>query len=200
MGLFKGYYVGMQRRSNLYELEDDFDSHGTHTNPHLTAYNDLQGSKPPNNATHNSSDSYLLDLGNHTGMLPISQVSGLEEMARGLKYKGGWDASTGYPSGEEGDYWICSAAGEAGGVSFKPKDWIVWNPTNSVWDKIDNTDSVKTVNGVEPDASGNIAIDAGGGSLTSEVVDLFEAGETRQISLNLPILGMVETIYSLEEV
>ena len=48
-------------------------------NPHNTTYNSLSGVKPPNDATHNSSDEYLLDLANHEGVLPIEKISGFDE-------------------------------------------------------------------------------------------------------------------------
>jgi hypothetical protein len=156
----------------------------------------------PSNATANSSDATLLDRQNHTGTQPISTIEGLQTLLdnlnAGLSFQGDWDPTTGsYPPGTDGHYWIVSAPGEVSGVDYMPRDWIVWN--GIAWIKIDNTDRVKSVNGVEPDETGNIAIEAGG-SLQSETITSLSANETRQITLGLPILAIVENEYTLQEV
>lgn len=45
----------------------------------------------------------------------------------------------------EGVYFICQASGTFAGISFETGDWII--STGSKWEKIDNTDAVKSVNG-----------------------------------------------------
>lgn len=45
----------------------------------------------------------------------------------------------------EGVYFICQASGTFAGVSFETGDWII--STGAKWEKIDNTDTVKSVNG-----------------------------------------------------
>lgn len=45
----------------------------------------------------------------------------------------------------EGVYFICQASGTFAGVSFETGDWII--STGAKWEKIDNTDAVKSVNG-----------------------------------------------------
>lgn len=45
----------------------------------------------------------------------------------------------------EGVYFICQANGTFAGISFETGDWII--STGSAWEKIDNTDAVKSVNG-----------------------------------------------------
>ena len=45
----------------------------------------------------------------------------------------------------EGVYFICQASGTFAGNSFETGDWII--STGSAWEKIDNTDAVKSVNG-----------------------------------------------------
>lgn len=45
----------------------------------------------------------------------------------------------------EGVYFICQASGTFAGVSFETGDWII--STGSAWEKIDNTDAIKSVNG-----------------------------------------------------
>jgi len=72
----------------------------------------------------------------------------------GLNYQGVWNANTNSPllgnggaGGVKGDYYVVSVAGSTSidGISeWKIGDWIVNNGTT--WDKIDNTDSVTSVN------------------------------------------------------
>lgn len=45
----------------------------------------------------------------------------------------------------EGVYFICQASGTFAEISFETGDWII--STGSKWEKIDNTDAVKSVNG-----------------------------------------------------
>jgi len=71
----------------------------------------------------------------------------------GVMYKGTWNASTNSPtitssSGNKGDYYVVSVAGSTnidGITSWNIGDWIIFN--GSVWEKVDNTDLVSSVNG-----------------------------------------------------
>ncbi len=71
----------------------------------------------------------------------------------GVMYEGTWNASTNSPTitsstGNKGDYYVVSVAGSTtiDGISdWKVGDWIIFN--GSVWDKVDNTDAVSSVNG-----------------------------------------------------
>ena len=45
----------------------------------------------------------------------------------------------------EGVYFICQKSGTFAGISFETGDWII--STGAKWEKIDNTDAVKSVNG-----------------------------------------------------
>jgi len=85
------------------------------------------------------------------------KITELESLSNDLVYKGTWDASTGmYPTpASYGDWWIVSVDGSAGGLGYSAKDWIIHN--GSVFEKVDNTDSVKTVNNIAP-INGNITI------------------------------------------
>ncbi len=74
----------------------------------------------------------------------------------GLEYKGSYNANTNSPvltSSLKGDFYIVSVAGTLAGVSLDVGDHIVFNqdaasPINSaMFDKIDNTDAVASVNG-----------------------------------------------------
>jgi fructose-specific component phosphotransferase system IIB-like protein len=70
-----------------------------------------------------------------------------------LNYKGTWDAATNTPTltsgvGNKGDYYVVSVAGSTnldGITSWVIGDWAAFN--GAVWQKIDNTDSVTSVNG-----------------------------------------------------
>ena len=79
-----------------------------------------------------------------------NQVSAL---VGGVMYRGTWDASANSPTivsggGNKGDYYIVNVAGSTNvdGINdWKIGDWIIFNGT--VWDKVDNTDAVSSVNG-----------------------------------------------------
>ena len=192
------------------QIDTQLQGHVSLVNPHLTTYNSLEGSKPPNDATHNSADSYLLDRTNHSGTQAISTIEGLNDalnsMAGGLTYKGTFDASTGvYPSGENGWYYRCSVAGTVEGTEYMPGDWAMWNGVDT-FDKVDNTDQVSSFNG----RTGAITLTVqdiedtgftgGGAEVQTEVITNFVAGSSVQLnSSSLPIIGIIETIYYAEE-
>jgi len=70
-----------------------------------------------------------------------------------LVYRGTWNASTNTPTlvssvGTTGEYYVVSVAGNTnlnGITDWQVGDWAVFN--GSVWQKIDNTDAVQSVNG-----------------------------------------------------
>jgi hypothetical protein len=71
----------------------------------------------------------------------------------GLTYKGTWDASTNSPTltssvGTNGDYYVVSTAGSTnldGITDWQIGDWAIFNGT--VWQKIDQSNTVTSVNG-----------------------------------------------------
>jgi hypothetical protein len=83
------------------------------------------------------------------GQVPLSQIPPLGD----LNYQGAWNASTNTPTlasstGTKGYYYVVSVAGSTnlnGITDWQIGDWAVFN--GSVWQKIDNTDSVTSVNG-----------------------------------------------------
>ena len=87
-----------------------------------------------------------LDAG---GKVPTSQIPQMGD----LNYQGTWNASTNTPtltssSGTKGFYYVVSVAGSTNlnGINdWAVGDWAVFN--GSVWQKIDNTDLVTSVNG-----------------------------------------------------
>lgn len=68
-----------------------------------------------------------------------------------VSYQGTWDASAGTPptaTPDKGWYYIVTVAGStslSGITDWKVGDWAIYN--GAAWDKVDNTDSVVTVNG-----------------------------------------------------
>jgi len=70
-----------------------------------------------------------------------------------VNYKGTWDANANSPAlassvGTQGDYYVVNVAGTTNlnGISdWQIGDWAIFN--GSVWQKVDNTDAVTSVNG-----------------------------------------------------
>jgi hypothetical protein len=89
-----------------------------------------------------------LDAG---GTVPLSQIPA--SIQGGVSYQGSWNASTNTPTltssvGSKGYYYVVSVAGATnlnGITDWLPGDWAIYNGT--AWEKIDNTDSVASVNG-----------------------------------------------------
>jgi hypothetical protein len=86
-----------------------------------------------------------------SGTVPISQLPAA--VIGALSYQGTWNASTNTPTltssvGTKGYYYVVSVAGSTnlnGTTDWLVGDWAVYNGT--IWQKIDNTDSVTSVNG-----------------------------------------------------
>jgi hypothetical protein len=84
------------------------------------------------------------------GKVPISELPAA--VLGALNYQGTWDASTNTPTltssvGTKGYYYVVSVAGSTnlnGITDWLVGDWAVFN--GSVWQKVDNTDSVTSVN------------------------------------------------------
>jgi len=99
------------------------------------------------------------------GTVPLSQLPPLGD----LNYQGAWNANTNTPTltssvGTKGYYYVVSVAGTTnlnGITDWQVGDWAVFN--GSVWQKIDNTDAVTSVNGytgavvlTQPDIAGTV--------------------------------------------
>jgi hypothetical protein len=106
-----------------------------------------------------------------------NQISAL---VGGVMYEGTWNANTNSPTitsgtGSKGDYYVVSTAGATsidGITDWKIGDWIIFNGT--VWDKVDNTDAVSSVNGYTGTVSlvtGDVL--EGAGSLPSRPSQLY---------------------------
>jgi hypothetical protein len=89
-----------------------------------------------------------LDAG---GTVPLSQIPA--SIQGGVSYQGSWNAATNTPTlvssvGSKGYYYVVSVAGSTnlnGITDWLPGDWAIFN--GSVWEQIDNTDTVQSVNG-----------------------------------------------------
>ena len=86
-----------------------------------------------------------------SGKVPVSELPAA--VLGALSYQGTWDASTNTPTltssvGTKGYYYVVSVAGSTnlnGITDWLVGDWAVFN--GSVWQKVDNTDAVTSVNG-----------------------------------------------------
>ena len=92
----------------------------------------------------------------------LKVVSAFSNLLGALNYKGTWNASTNTPTlvssvGAKGDYYVVSVAGSTnlnGITDWEVNDWAIFN--GSVWEKVDNTDLVTSVNG----QTGAVVLDA----------------------------------------
>jgi len=86
-----------------------------------------------------------------SGTVPVSQLPAA--VLGALKYQGTWNASTNTPTltssvGTQGYYYVVDVAGSTnlnGITDWLVGDWAIFN--GSVWQKVDNTDAVTSVNG-----------------------------------------------------
>ncbi len=86
-----------------------------------------------------------------SGTVPVSQLPAA--VLGALSYQGTWNASTNTPTltsstGTKGYYYVVNVAGSTnlnGITDWVVGDWAVYN--GSVWQKVDNTDAVTSVNG-----------------------------------------------------
>lgn len=85
------------------------------------------------------------------GTVPTSQLPAA--VLGSVKYQGTWNATTNSPTltssvGTQGYYYVVDVAGSTdlnGITDWKVGDWAIFN--GSIWQKIDNTDAVTSVNG-----------------------------------------------------
>jgi len=101
------------------------------------------------------------------GKVPIGQIP--DAVIGALNYQGTWNASTNSPTltssvGTKGFYYVVSVAGTTnlnGVTDWQIGDWAVFD--GLIWEKIDNTDGVTSVNGytgavvlTQPDIAGTV--------------------------------------------
>ena len=86
-----------------------------------------------------------------SGKVPLSEIPA--SLIGNVSYQGTWDAATNTPTltssvGTKGFYYVVNVAGSTnlnGITSWNVGDWAIFD--GSVWGKVDNTDSVTSVNG-----------------------------------------------------
>jgi hypothetical protein len=108
-----------------------------------------------------------------------------------MDYKGAWDASTNTPTlangtGNAGDVYRVSVAGNALGLTFEIGDYAIYN--GSTWEKSDSTDSAGA-----PPSFTSTAVSAGTTTLTSasSVIQQFAGATAGQHTCKLPTTGVV---------
>jgi hypothetical protein len=111
-----------------------------------------------------------------------------------LVFKGAWNASSNTPTltssvGNQGDYYVVSVAGNTnlnGITDWQLGDWAIFN--GSVWQKVDNTDAVISVNG-QTGAVNLTAVDVGATPNTAFIIagnNLDGGGQlTGNVTINL---------------
>jgi hypothetical protein len=90
------------------------------------------------------------------------KVAGGSGITGAVTYEGTWNASTNTPTlvssvGTKGEYYVVSVSGSTnlnGITDWVAGDWAIFNGT--VWEKVDNTESVISVNGL----TGVVVLDA----------------------------------------
>lgn len=105
----------------------------------------------------------------------------------------------------EGVYFICQTSGTFAGISFETGDWII--STGTKWEKIDNTDAVKSVNGQIGDVNITRVNEAGTADKlkTARTIALkgdatgsatFDGSANRDISVTLANTGVAAGTYN----
>jgi hypothetical protein len=123
-----------------------------------------------------------------SGTVPVSQLPAA--VLGALSYQGTWNASTNTPTltssvGTKGYYYVVNVAGSTnlnGITDWQVGDWAVYNGT--VWQKIDNTDAVTSVNGY----TGTIVLTA------ADVSAVPYTGATGAVDLNAKSLTNVSNL------
>ena len=120
------------------------------------------------------------------GKVPVSQIPQMGD----LNYQGTWNATTNVPTltssaGTKGFYYVVATAGTTnlnGITDWQIGDWAVFN--GSVWQKIDNTDAVTSVNGY----TGTVVLTA------ADVSAIPYTGATGAVDLNAKTLVNVANL------
>jgi hypothetical protein len=123
-----------------------------------------------------------------SGTVPVSQLPAA--VLGALSYQGTWNASTNTPTltssvGTKGYYYVVNVAGSTdlnGITDWVVGDWAVFN--GSVWQKVDNTDAVTSVNGY----TGTVVLTA------ADVNAVPYTGATTAVDLNAKSLTNVSNL------
>jgi hypothetical protein len=139
--------------------------------------------------------------------VPLSQIN--DAILGQVSYQGTWNALTNTPtlvnppaSTTKGDYYVVSVGGSFAGLTFEVGDWIISNGT--AWEKVNNTDAVRTVFG----RLGDVVANAGDyAAFYLSVVNLgYTASTTNGVITNsggsnatLPLVGTNAGLMSPED-
>jgi hypothetical protein len=123
-----------------------------------------------------------------SGTVPVSQLPAA--VLGALSYQGTWNASTNSPTltssvGTKGYYYVVNVAGSTnlnGITDWVIGDWAVFN--GSIWQKVDNTDAVTSVNGY----TGTVVLTA------TDVSAVPYTGATTAVDLNAKSLVNVSNL------
>jgi hypothetical protein len=123
-----------------------------------------------------------------SGTVPVSQLPAA--VLGALSYQGTWNASTNTPTltsstGTKGYYYVVNVAGSTnlnGITDWVVGDWAVYN--GSVWQKVDNTDAVTSVNGY----TGTVVLTA------ADVSAVPYTGATAAVDLNAKSLTNISSL------
>jgi len=119
----------------------------------------------------------------------------INSLVGGATYQGTWNATTNSPAlasgvGTNGHYYVVSVAGTTnldGVNSWSLGDWAIFNGT--VWQKVDNTDAVISVNGL----TGAVALTGTANRLTVSGANVFDISASYVGQSSITTLGTITT-------
>ena len=140
-------------QGNIDETNENLGNHISDTeNPHKVTKEQVGLGNVTNDAQVKRSEmavpNGVATLDNN-GKVPESQIQ--ERQLQNVKYIGLWSAAANEPEltnntpERSGDYYVVNTAGEQLGIQFNIGDWIINN--GGTWQKVDNTETVTSVNG-----------------------------------------------------
>ena len=144
-------------QGNIDKVTEDLTNHiSDYNNPHQVTKEQVGLGNVTNDAQVKRSEMGVQNgvaTLDENGRIPEEQIQ--ERQLQNVKYIGLWSAASNEPQLQNntpersGDYYVVNTAGEQLGISFEPGDWIINN--GGTWQKVDNTESVTSVNGKRGD-------------------------------------------------
>ena len=140
-------------QSNIDKTNEDLTNHiGDFNNPHQVTKEQVGLGNVTNDAQVKRSEMSIpggVATLDDNGKVPESQIQ--ERQLQNVKYIGLWSAASNEPKlanntpERNGDYYVVNTAGEQLGIKFEIGDWVINN--GGTWQKVDNTETVTSVNG-----------------------------------------------------
>ena len=144
-------------QSNIDEVDSKVDNHiADKNNPHSVTKEQIGLGEVTNDAQVKRSEMgapngvATLD---ESGKVPSTQLP--TSVLGNVRYIGNWDASKNIPELTDntpertGEYYVVSISGSQFDIEFEKGDWVINN--GGTWSKVDNVESVKSVNGKKGD-------------------------------------------------